>query len=402
MADSTAVEPTVADKVEKVEEMTTEQATEQATEQPVPAVAAASEPAVEPVVEATEAKQETEEIKPVEPKQEDTIEEVKQEEAAQEEPAVQLPPYLASNPALVQLFEKLPAILSATGHSEMWGVPLKDSDDVPTVNVLIKFLRANEGNVKLAEEQLTKALQWRKSMNPIALIDGTYSASKFTDLGYITNYEHGNTVITWNLYGTVKDIEKTFGDVDDFIKWRVALMELAIKDLKLNEATSVIEYEGEDPYQMIQVHDYHNISFLRSPPSVRAVSKKTIEVFSTAYPELLREKYFVNVPAIMGWMYAAMKVFLSKNTVRKFHPISNGLNLARELGPISSLVPAAYGGSGPELQKQSKTVTLTVDEEPAKEEPAKEEPAKEEPAKEEPAKQEAAATTEAVPAATEA
>jgi hypothetical protein len=154
--------------------------------------------------------------------------------------------------------------------------------------------------------------------------------------------------------------------VHRFINWRVALMELAVKDLKMDQATSVIDYEGEDPYQMIQVHDYLNVSFLRMNPSVKAATKKTIDVFATAYPELLREKFFVNVPSIMGWMFAAIKVFLSKNTTRKFHPISNGANLAREFTPaIKEKFPKVYGGSGPALQEGARTVALEEDNEPA-------------------------------------
>ncbi|KAF4173250.1 hypothetical protein CNMCM8927_008931 [Aspergillus lentulus] len=296
--------------------------------------------------------------------------EVQQPPQAEEEKPVaeqpEQPAYLAKNPALAQFFERLPAIISSSGHAEMWGVALKDSNDAPTVNVLIKFLRANEGNVKLAEEQLTKALKWRKEMNPSALAESTsYNTTKFGGLGYLTVYKEANgaeTVVTWNIYGGVKDINTTFGDMDEFVKWRVALMELAVKELKMAEATSVINYDGEDPYQMIQVHDYLNVSFLRLNPAIKAATKKTIEVFTTAYPELLREKFFVNVPAIMGWMFAAMKVFLSKNTTRKFHPISNGANLAREFPSLKDQFPKVYGGSAPALQEGARTVNLVQDE----------------------------------------
>lgn len=193
-------------------------------------------------------------------------------------------------------------------------------------------------------------------------------------------------------------------------------MELAVQELNMKDATTVIEYDGEkDPYQMIQVHDYLNVKFFRMDPAVRAATKKTIDVFSTAYPELLREKFFVNVPAIMGWMFSAMKLILSRNTTRKFHPISNGANLAREFNAsVSDKIPKVYGGKGPELKEEARTVPLVEGEEkkdegktaelpgentasetsakpeePAKEEPAKE-PAKEEPTKEEPAKEDPA------------
>ena len=160
-------------------------------------------------------------------------------------------------------------------------------------------------------------------------------------------------------------------------------MELAVKDLKLGEATSVMDYDGEDPYQMVQVHDYLNVSFLRMNPNVKAATKKTIEVFAMAYPELLREKFFVNVPALMGWMFTAMKVFLSKNTTRKFHPITNGVNLAREFPSLVEKFPAAYGGKSEELQKTARTVNLTAPAEDSKPEAGKEEPAKEEAPKDE-------------------
>lgn len=201
-------------------------------------------------------------------------------------------------------------------------------------------------------------------------------------------------------------------------------MELAVQELNMKDATTVIEYDGEkDPYQMIQVHDYLNVKFFRMDPAVRAATKKTIDVFSTAYPELLREKFFVNVPSIMGWMFSAMKLILSRNTTRKFHPISNGVNLAREFNAsVSDKIPMVYGGKGPELKEEARTVPLiegeekkekkdegktaelsgenTASETPAKpEEPAKEDPAKEEP-KVEPTEEskDASKATEAAPA----
>ncbi|KAI5305319.1 hypothetical protein KEM56_004731 [Ascosphaera pollenicola] len=264
------------------------------------------------------------------------------------------PDYIKSNPSLQQFFESLPSILTQADHHEMWGVELTTWDDYPTVNVLIKFLRANDGNVKLAQEQLGKALAWRKKMNPQALVDGVHS-SKFAGLGYLTKYSSKSSgkeeIFTWNVYGSAaKNVKETFGNVDEFIKWRVALMERAVAELKLNTATTIIPMTGEDPYQMIQVHDYLNVSFLRMDPTIKSATKSIIEVFSTAYPELLREKYFVNVPIVMSWVFSALKVFLAKNTVRKFHPITNGANLAREFDFRDDL-PKEYGGKAPSLKE---------------------------------------------------
>jgi hypothetical protein len=134
------------------------------------------------------------------------------------EPKTEKPAYLTKTPALGELFDRLPAILTTIGHDEMWGVQLKDFNDIPTVNVLIKYLRANEGNAKAAEDQLSKALQWRKDVNPQALAEsGKYSAARYGGLGYLTTYDDNgkSLVFTWNIYGAVKDANATFANADE-------------------------------------------------------------------------------------------------------------------------------------------------------------------------------------------
>ncbi|KAG4262533.1 hypothetical protein FPRO03_10763 [Fusarium proliferatum] len=272
----------------------------------------------------------------------------------------------AENPAtpetpLTKLNARLEDIFTKTLHKEMWGVQLTNIDHVPTKVVLQKFLRANNYDPVAAEKQLTQALEWRKKMNPAALVTQTFDKSKFGDLGYVTVHkgENGNeTIITWNIYGAVKDNKATFGNVEEFIKWRAAIMELSVQKLKLDQVTEPIPEGGEDPYQMIQVHDYLNVSFFRMDPAVKAASKETISVFSMAYPELLAHKYFVNVPAIMGWMFGAMKLFLAPATLRKFHPMTSGTTLATELKSIVSTLPKEYGGQGPSV-KEGMSVSLT-------------------------------------------
>ncbi|KAF5615359.1 SFH5-phospholipid transporter [Fusarium sp. NRRL 52700] len=272
----------------------------------------------------------------------------------------------AENPAtpetpLTKLNARLEDIFARTLHKEMWGVQLTNIDHVPTKVVLQKFLRANNDEPVAAEKQLTQALEWRKKMNPTALVTQTFDKSKFGDLGYVTVHKGENgkeTIITWNIYGAVKDNKATFGNVEEFIKWRAAIMELSVQKLKLDQVTEPIPDGGEDPYQMIQVHDYLNVSFFRMDPAVKAASKETISVFSMAYPELLAHKYFVNVPAIMGWMFGAMKLFLAPATLRKFHPMTSGTTLATELKGIVSTLPKEYGGQGPSV-KEGMSVSLT-------------------------------------------
>jgi hypothetical protein len=139
-------------------------------------------------------------------------------------------------------------------------------------------------------------------------------------------------------------------------------MELSLAELSLSTATEPITAE-RDPYKMFQVHDYKSISFLRQSPSVKAASTETIKIFAQNYPELLREKFFVNVPAIMGFVYAFMKLFVAAKTIRKFHPMSNGGALAAEFADskvkaLGEKLPTEYGGKGKDLKELGKEPEL--------------------------------------------
>ena len=135
-------------------------------------------------------------------------------------------------------------------------------------------------------------------------------------------------------------------------------MEFGTRRLNINSATAPIPDGAEDPYRMLQVHDYLSVSFLRMDPHIKAASKETIQTLSMAYPELLAHKYFVNVPTIMSWAFSAMKLFLSPTTLRKFHPLSSGATLVAELPAYAESLPKEYGGSGASVKEVGLTVKL--------------------------------------------
>ncbi|KAI8152672.1 Phosphatidylinositol transfer protein sfh5 [Colletotrichum sp. SAR 10_70] len=322
--------------------------------------------------------------------------ETKPEEKKEEKPAAAAAaaekPAEEKKTSLASLFEKLPGILEAAKHKEMWGVQLSDNTHVPTTVVLQKFLRANDDDVAKAADQLQKALEWRRDTNPGKLLDDvSFDKKKFDELGYVTTHkdtEGKEIIITWNIYGAVKDKQATFGNVDEFIKWRAALMELSVRKLGLDKVQTPIPEGGEDPYQMIQVHDYLNVSFLRMDPAVKNASSQTIKIFAMAYPELLNHKYFVNIPALMGWVFKAMKVFLAPKTVAKFHPLGYGSELGNELPALKQSLPKDYGGSGESIKTTGQTVKL-ADAAPQPEKAAEAAPAASEPVKAEAPKEEA-------------
>ncbi|KAF2843457.1 phosphatidylinositol transfer protein SFH5, partial [Patellaria atrata CBS 101060] len=272
-------------------------------------------------------------------------------------------PELTPEHPISKLLGLLPDILDQAAHNEVYGVTLKPEGSFHTKLILQKFLRANANDIEKAKTQLLGTLKWRKEFEPWNAAKEVYSRKNFGGLGYIIELEdvpespNKKDIATFNIYGAVEDNKATFGDLDGFIRWRVGLMERGIQKLSLPNATKPIPDHGAgpDPYQGIQIHDYLSVSFLRQDPLVKAASKKTIEIMQAHYPETLARKFFVNVPLLMGWMFTAMKLFLAKETVRKFTVLSYGNQLVNELGKS---VPASYGGTGSELDMAGETLKL--------------------------------------------
>ena len=112
------------------------------------------------------------------------------------------------------------------GHGEIWGVELADPDThVPSQIIFQKYLNANDGDLNKAKDQLIKTLEWRKETKPLDLVNETFSGEKFEGLGYVTTYGDDaatakpdeREVFTWNIYGIVKDINTTFGDLKEYV-----------------------------------------------------------------------------------------------------------------------------------------------------------------------------------------
>lgn len=129
-------------------------------------------------------------------------------------------PAASPSTSLSKLFAELPAIIAEAGYQEMWGVELSNESSVPTSIVLEKFLRANTKDVAKAKAQLIEALKWRKRMDLVKLLkENEFDAGKFGGLGYVTVYhnkEGGKEIVTWNIYGGVKDNKDTFGNVEEY------------------------------------------------------------------------------------------------------------------------------------------------------------------------------------------
>lgn len=119
--------------------------------------------------------------------------------------------------------EELWALAKSHGHPEIWGVSLADPQThVPSQVILQKYLNANDGDLIKAKDQLTKTLDWRAKMQPLELMKKQFSQTKFGGLGYTTVYgdvdaadPEAREVFTWNIYGSVKSLEETFGKLQE-------------------------------------------------------------------------------------------------------------------------------------------------------------------------------------------
>lgn len=170
-------------------------------------------PAVEPVpTEATPAATTA-------PAAEAAAEPAKEEAAETKEVKKEAAPAPAT--PILQLWEAA----KAQGHPEIWGVTLADPEShIPTRIVLQKYLNANDGDLVKSKDQLIKTLEWRAKTQPLELVKKAYSKGKFEGLGFVTNYSseeasvdvpESKETFTWNVYGSAKSIDETFGKLEE-------------------------------------------------------------------------------------------------------------------------------------------------------------------------------------------
>lgn len=272
---------------------------------------------------------------------------------------------------LDELISRVPELLLTLDdpqYDEIFGYRI-NSDDKEYVDVdvrdeiLYKFLVASEYVVDTAADRIVATLNWRNKFNPLSAAYVEKFGLELDLLGVITNFKRdqlGLSVVTWNLYGNIKSPKKIFEQYGDdegedtgspFLRWRIGLMERSLLFLKFTE---------EENNRAAQVHDYNNVSMFRMDPGMKVATKQIISLFGDHYPELLSVKFFINVPILMSWMFAAVKALgvVSADTAKKFQ-VMNGGDLIDWLGVQ---LPVAYGGTSAgelkELEADVKTVGI--------------------------------------------
>ncbi|KAJ5723688.1 Phosphatidylinositol transfer protein sfh5 [Penicillium malachiteum] len=257
---------------------------------------------------------------------------------------------------LDRFFLHMFSIVYAAGNREMWGVTLQSSKNIPTANVLIKFLRANNGNLNDAEKHLKQALKWRRETEPQMLVkSGVFSSRKYDGLGYVTTHEEDGhrVVVSWNIYDQVKTAREAVFSPKESLKLRIAQVEMAVMQLRLRDATAVTTYgPAGDPYRIIEIHDCSSLTSFPARLAALIAIKRATKVVSLAYPEVVQERYFVGTSPT-GWFTSLL------NRGRSFRQVFSQAEVASKFpASIAEKLPKVYGGEGPELNEYALQVAF--------------------------------------------
>jgi hypothetical protein len=128
----------------------------------------------------------------------------------------------AADSPLSQFCTALASIRETADYHEVYGLDISDSNSFHSKLILQKFLRANANDLEKAKGQLLETLRWRKQFQPLEQLKAAHDKARFGGFGYVTEIESvpgsvregGKEIVTYNLYGAVKDKAKTFGDVE--------------------------------------------------------------------------------------------------------------------------------------------------------------------------------------------
>ncbi|TFK74982.1 CRAL/TRIO domain-containing protein [Pluteus cervinus] len=250
--------------------------------------------------------------------------------------------------ALKEFRKELPAALkdayperenAETTPFTLYGVtidPLKPAEDPRVSVILMKFLRARNLHHGEARVMLVATLRWREEFDVEAALKEEFPEGVFGKVGHVFGEDREGRPVVYNLYGGNKDLKAVFGDVQRFLRWRVALMERCVRQLDFLEID-----------QTVQVHDYEGVSLTSRDANSKQAASEATSIFQNHYPEFLHRKFFINVPTLLNWIFWAFKPLISANTLAKMSVVGTGKHaISRALLPVipAENLPQRYGG----------------------------------------------------------
>ncbi|XP_028758334.1 patellin-4-like [Neltuma alba] len=223
----------------------------------------------------------------------------------------------------------------------LWGIPLLPSKaHEGTDSVLLKFLKAKDFCVADAFEMLQKTMIWRKENNIDTILDEDLD-SEYGKFMYINSRDREGRPVCYFVYGVFRNKElckKTFGtekERDKFLRWRIQFMEKSMKKLNFREG---------GVYSIVQIIDLHGTP-KHVMKELNSVSKKTLPLFQSYYPETIYREIVVNAPF---WFYTSQLLFsrfMSHKSEKEFmlaRPPRATQTLLKFIAPEH--LPVEYGG----------------------------------------------------------
>ncbi|PIA37834.1 hypothetical protein AQUCO_03000403v1 [Aquilegia coerulea] len=237
--------------------------------------------------------------------------------------------------------EKVEEVVVVDKDISLWGVPLLPSKCADSTDVLLlKFLRARDFRVNEALNMLINTLQWRKEYNCDSILDEEINPD-LSSVAFMDGVDREGHPICLNVYGAFQNNElyqKTFGTEEQrqqFLRWRVQLMEKGIKKL---------DFSPGGVCSILQINDLKNTPG-PSKKELRVATKQAVGLLQDNYPEFVARNIFVNVPF---WYYAfnaLLSPFLTQRTKSKFvfaRPANVSETLLKYI-PANE-IPTKYGG----------------------------------------------------------
>ncbi|KAM9983654.1 hypothetical protein ACTFIY_000363 [Dictyostelium cf. discoideum] len=194
---------------------------------------------------------------------------------------------------------------------KIWNINLENDSKERDI-ILLKFLRAREFKIENSKQMLIDSLIWRKQnqVDDYEKIVNEVFPDYYKNIGTIFKTDKEGRPVMINHYHAINP-DVIFKDgVDQFVRWKVQQMEIAIRDTLIPS-----QWEIED---LIVIHDYKDCSFFRMDPRIKQASNQTIQTLQSNYPEFLARKFFINIPWLMEKLFSLFTVFTSERTKSKF------------------------------------------------------------------------------------
>jgi len=207
------------------------------------------------------------------------------------------------------LRSRLHLAVEAAGYdksAELWGVPLAEGDAHAAQQeaLLRAFLKARSGNVAAAQKLVTNALRWRKEYGTDAIGSSDDFGGWPSDL--LAGSDGDGRPLVLVRLGALP--ESAFADVDRFVRWRVAELEKAIRQLGLDQAPAA---GGESPAFTLVI-DADGLKAHHFSKAARACVGEFSRVSTHYYPEFKAQTLIVNAAPLFRVAWFAVKPFISK------------------------------------------------------------------------------------------